>query len=72
MRAKRQKQVVTLTLDPDLVERLKAWIAKQELPPPQNAVVARAITKFLDEDDRKGRKSQNSAVLKAEPDPERA
>lgn len=57
MRTKRQKQVVTLTLDPELVERLKAWIAKQELSPPQNAVVARAITKFLDEDEGKSRKS---------------
>jgi hypothetical protein len=72
MEPKRRKQVVTFTLDPELVERLKAWIAKQDLPPPQNAVVARAITKFLDEDEKKGRKSQNSAVLKPEPDSGRA
>ena len=63
MRAKRQKQVVTLTLDPDLVERLKAWIISQDLPPPQNAVVARAIVKFLDENERNPKKR---SVLKPE------
>lgn len=52
MRTKRQKQVVTLTLDPDVVERLKAWIANQNLPPPQNSVVQRAIVNFLDENER--------------------
>jgi hypothetical protein len=45
----RKKQMVTLTLDPELVERLKAWIARQDFPPAQNAVVAKAIEKFLDE-----------------------
>jgi hypothetical protein len=44
----RKKQMITLTLDPDLVERLKAWIARQRLPPAQNAVVALAIEEFLD------------------------
>lgn len=47
----RKKQMVTLTLDPDLVERLKAWIGRQDFPPPQNAVVAKAIENFLDEND---------------------
>jgi hypothetical protein len=45
----RKKQMVTLTIEPELVERLKAWIARQDFPPPQNAVVAKAIEKFLDE-----------------------
>lgn len=47
----RKKQMVTLTLDPELVERLKAWIAKQDFPPAQNAVIAKAVEKFLDEND---------------------
>lgn len=42
------KQVVTITLDPDLVKRMKAWISTQELPPPQNAVVAAALREYLD------------------------
>lgn len=65
MNTKRHKQMVTLTLDPDLIERLKAWIARQDLPPPQNAVVARAITKFLDENERNPKKR---SVLKPEAD----
>lgn len=44
----RKKQMVTLTLDPELVERLKAWISAQRLPPAQNAVIALAIEEFLD------------------------
>lgn len=47
----RKKQMVTLTLDPELVERLKAWIAKQDFPPAQNAVIAKSVEKFLDEND---------------------
>ena len=47
--AGRRKKMVTLTLDPKVVDRLKAWIARQEMPPAQNAVIARAITSYLDE-----------------------
>lgn len=47
----RKKQMVSLTLDPELVERLKAWIARQDFPPAQNAVIAKAVEKFLDEND---------------------
>lgn len=45
----RKKKMVTLTLDPELVERLKAWIKGQDFPPAQNAVVEKAIEKFLDD-----------------------
>jgi hypothetical protein len=41
--------MVTLTLDHDVVKRLKAWIEKQEPQPRQNAVVELAIKRFLDE-----------------------
>lgn len=44
----RKKQMITLTLDPELVEELKAWIAQQRLPPAQNAVIALAIREFLE------------------------
>ncbi|MBW3097823.1 hypothetical protein, partial [Pseudohoeflea coraliihabitans] len=45
----KMRQPYTLTLEPELVERLKAWIARQDFPPAQNAVVARAIEKYLEE-----------------------
>jgi hypothetical protein len=46
------KKMVTHTLDPAVIKRLKAWIARQTIKPPQNAVVERAITNFLDEEER--------------------
>lgn len=49
--------MVTLTLDPELVERLEAWIARQEFPPAKNVVVARALEQYLDEAESKGDRS---------------
>lgn len=43
----RKKQMVTMTLDPDLVQRLKDWIASQPFPPAQNQVVEKALEDFL-------------------------
>jgi hypothetical protein len=57
MNTTRHKQVVTMTLSRDVVDRLKAWIAKQDIRHPQNAVVEKAITKFLDEHETNGEKS---------------
>jgi hypothetical protein len=60
----RKKQMVTLTLDPELIERLKAWIGRQEFPPAQNAVIAKAIERFLDDNeaaDKASRKSKQDA-----------
>ena len=45
----RKKKMVTMTLDPELVERLKAWLEKQEFPPAMNAVVEAALRSWLDE-----------------------
>lgn len=45
----RAKKMVTMTLDPKLVERLDEWIAQQQFPPARNAVIEAAVTKFLDE-----------------------
>lgn len=47
----RKKTMVTMTLDPDLVQRLKDWIAKQPFPPAQNQVVEKAVQEFLDKSD---------------------
>lgn len=44
----RNKKMVTMTLPHELVARLKAWIARQDTPLKQNAVVEHAITQFLD------------------------
>lgn len=41
--------MMTFTLDPDVVERMKAWIGRQEPQPRQNAVVETALKRFLDE-----------------------
>lgn len=40
--------MVSLTLEEGLIERLKAWIAGQEMPPRQNVVMAKALEEFLD------------------------
>jgi hypothetical protein len=60
MNTKRHKQMVTFTIDPDVIERLKAWIDRQEPQPRQNAVVETAIKRFLDENEPDGEKSQKS------------
>ena len=52
----RLKKMVSLALDPALVARLKAWLAKQELKTTQTAVVELALKEFLDARE-KGKKS---------------
>ena len=52
MEMARKKKMVTMTLDPDTVERLEAWLAKQEFPPAKNAVIEAALKAWLD--DREG------------------
>lgn len=44
----RKKKMVTLTLDPELVERLEAWIKGQDFPPAKNAVIEAALKAWLD------------------------
>ena len=44
----RKKLPVSFALDPDLVKRLEAWLARQEFPPSKTAVVEAAIKAFLD------------------------
>lgn len=45
----RKKKMVTMTLEPDLVDRLEQWIAAQDFPPAKNAVVEVALKEFLDD-----------------------
>lgn len=52
MEMARKKKMVTLTLDPELVERLENWLKGQEFPPAKNAVIEAALKAFLD--DREG------------------
>ena len=58
----RMKKMFSLTLDPELMGRFEAWIAEQQYPPAKNAVIARLLMKFLDEED--ARKVKKSAGAK--------
>lgn len=49
MDTNRQKRMITFTLDPDVDERLRSWIKRQEPQPRQNAVIEVAIKRFLDD-----------------------
>lgn len=40
--------MLSLDLDPKLLERLGAWLSKKDLPPTKTAVVEKALTEFLD------------------------
>ena len=48
----RKKKMVTLTLDPELIEKLEQWIAKQELRPAKNAVFEAALKEWLGKRDK--------------------
>lgn len=49
----RLKKMISLALDPALLERLDVWLAKQELPPTKTAVLELALREFLDRRERK-------------------
>ena len=44
----RAKRMITMTLDPELVERLDNWRENQAFKPDRNKVVEEAIKRFLD------------------------
>lgn len=44
----RLKKPVSLALDPELLEKLDAWIAKQEFPPSKTVVFETALREFLE------------------------
>jgi hypothetical protein len=62
MNPNRPKQMVTFTIDPDVIKRLKAWIDQQEPQPRQNAVVETALKRFLDENEPNGDRILKPAV----------
>ncbi len=44
----RIKKMVSFALAPDLLKRLDAWLASQELPPSKTSVVEMALREFLE------------------------
>jgi len=44
----RLKKMVSYALAPELLDRLDAWLASQELPPSKTAVVEMALREFLE------------------------
>lgn len=44
----RLKKPTSLALDTDLLERLEAWMAKQEFPPSKTIIFETAIREFLE------------------------
>ena len=49
----RLKKPVSLALDPELLERLEAWMAKQEFPPTRTQIWEAALREFLEKRERK-------------------
>lgn len=49
----RLKKPTSLALDPDLLDRLDAWIAKQEFPPSKTIVWETALREFLERREKK-------------------
>ena len=54
----RGRKPINLTLDPELVRRLDAWIEQQPLRTARSAVVEAAIEAFLDRHDTPKKKSR--------------
>jgi hypothetical protein len=49
----RNKEALNLYIDPAILARLEAWLARQELPTTKTAVVELALREFLDKRERK-------------------
>lgn len=49
----RIKRPTSTALDPDLLDRLEAWIAKQEFPPNKTAVFETALREFLEKREKR-------------------
>ena len=49
----RRKKPLNLAIDPALLVRLDAWIAKQDVPPAKTAVIEAALREFLDTRERR-------------------
>lgn len=49
----RTKRPTTMALDPELLDRLEAWMRRQEFPPTKTQVWETALREFLDKRDKK-------------------
>lgn len=52
MNMARNKKMVTLTLSPEIVERLEKWLNSHEFPPAKNLVIEAALKAYLEEKER--------------------
>lgn len=49
----RLKKPKSLALDPELLDRVKAWIERQDVSPSETAVFETALREFLEKRERK-------------------
>lgn len=56
MSANRIRKPTNITLDPELIEHLDAWIAKQPFRLGRSGVIEEAIIAFLDAQEKAGRR----------------
>ena len=49
----RKKQMVSFALDPELIQRVEAWIARQDVPPTKTAVFEAALREWLEKRERR-------------------
>lgn len=49
----RIKKMVSFALDPELIQRLEVWLARQEFPPSKTAFIEDAIRRSLDTREKK-------------------
>lgn len=54
----RIKRPLNLALEPELLDRLDAWIARQEFPPTKTAVFEAALRAWLDAREAEPKKRQ--------------
>jgi metal-responsive CopG/Arc/MetJ family transcriptional regulator len=54
----RDRKPINLTLDPEVVRRLDAWIEKQPIKTARSAVVEAAVQAFLDQRETKRKGSR--------------
>lgn len=47
----RNKKPTNLALDPDILDRIEAWIKKQEMPVTKTWVFEKALSEFLEKRD---------------------
>ena len=56
----RLKKMVSYALDPELLQRLDDWLARQDVAPSKTAVIEAALRAWLDERDPKASPKRKS------------